>query len=181
MESKKIVGEITPYYMFHPKAAKRIQITLPDTKIIAILRDPAQRAISQYFHACRRGYENLTLEQAIEAEHERLASGSMFSHQKHSYISRSKYVAQLEAYEALFPAKRILIIKSEEMFADPERAWKGIQEFLGLEYRPLTIKMPKANSGKGESKKVEPETIKLVKTKLKSTYHNMKTKYGISW
>ena len=85
VSDKELIGEITPYYIFHPKAAQRIKQTIPNVKIIALLRNPVDRTISQYFHATRRGYENLELEAALKDEKKRLLSGGKFSHQKHSY------------------------------------------------------------------------------------------------
>ena len=181
LSKSKVIGEITPYYMFHPEAARRIHKTIPEVKIIAVLRDPIKRAISQYFHARRRGYEKLSIEEAIEKEKERLASGSKYSHQKHSYISRSKYAEQLFAYEKLFPSKNILLLKSEDMFINPERAWLRLQRFLEIEAFPLKSKMPKANTGGGEGREVNSETREKIRLLLEDTYSTMKKKYGISW
>lgn len=66
-------GEITPYYLFHPEAPRRIQELLPGVRLVLLLRDPVERAVSQYFHSVRLGLEPLSLEQALLAEPERLA------------------------------------------------------------------------------------------------------------
>ena len=181
LSNSKVIGEITPYSMFHPEAARRIHKTIPEAKIIAVLRDPIKRAISQYFHARRRGYEQLSIDDAIDKENERLASGSKYSHQKHSYISRSRYADQLLRYEKLFPSSNILLLKSEDMFIDAERTWMELQKFLGLEAKPLKSAMPKANSGKGESRDISDETRNKIKLLLKDTYTTMKQKYGMDW
>ena len=68
-------GDITPYYLFHPDAPKRIQALLPKARLIVLLRDPVERCLSQIFHARRLGFETLEPEAAIAAEAERLASG----------------------------------------------------------------------------------------------------------
>ena len=98
LEEKEIIGEITPYYIFHPDAPRRIKEMIPDVKLIALLRDPVERTISQYFHAVRNGYEVFNLADAIMAEEQRLKEGSQYSHQKHSYIARSRH-EQLDRYE----------------------------------------------------------------------------------
>ena len=61
-------GEITPYYLFHPSAPQRILALLPQVKLVVMLRDPVERALSQYFHSVRLGLEPLALEQALAAE-----------------------------------------------------------------------------------------------------------------
>ena len=65
---------MTPYYLFHPLAAERIAAALPDVKLIVLLRDPVERALSQYFHSKRLGLEPLELEEALAAEPKRLAN-----------------------------------------------------------------------------------------------------------
>jgi hypothetical protein len=61
--------EATPEYIFHPKAPQRIHKLLPNIKMILLLRNPTDRAIFHYYHAKRKGYEPLTLENALKAEY----------------------------------------------------------------------------------------------------------------
>ena len=65
-------GEITPYYLFHAAVPKRIHALRSDMKIIALLRHPVERTLSQYYHSCRWKLETLPLEEALAAEEERL-------------------------------------------------------------------------------------------------------------
>ena len=181
VSERKVIGEITPYYMFHPKAAGRIKQTMPNAKIIALLRDPVERTISQYFHAKRSGYEDLDIEDALKKENERLLSGSGYSHQKHSYIHRSMYESQLEAYEKLFPTKNLLIIKSEDMFIATDKVWGRIESLLGLNHSMKKRILPKANSGRGESREVSTSLRAELRILLNPTYVAMKEKYGIEW
>lgn len=182
-ESKwwQIKGEITPYYLFHPKAAKRIKETIPRVKLIVLLRNPIDRTISQYYHAKRHGFEALELEKAIKAEKFRLSRNNIYNHQKHSYIARSKYAEQLSIYESLFPAKNIKLIKSENLFDMPRETWKDIQEFLGIKKELLDKEIPKSNTGNGEYQSVSRETKEMIRMELAKTIVQMKTKYGIEW
>ena len=61
-----ITGEASPSYFFHPYAAKRIKETLPQIKLILVLRDPIERAYSHYTHIKRVNREPLSFEEAIE-------------------------------------------------------------------------------------------------------------------
>ena len=72
-------GDITPFYLFHCAAPRRIARTLPSAKLIILLRDPVERTLSQYFHARRNGYETLLLEEALAAESERIAGAESSS------------------------------------------------------------------------------------------------------
>lgn len=133
-------GEITPYYIFHPEVPRRVQALLPKVKLILLLRDPVERALSQFFHSRRLGLEPLALEQALAAEEQRLAGadaelaaddGRHRSHQEHSYVARSRYEQQLDCWTALFPQEQWFIRRSEELFAQPELVWSDLLLFLG--------------------------------------------------
>ena len=52
-------GESTPFYLFHQEAPQRIHNLIPQVKLIVLLRDPVERALSQYFHSVRLGLETL--------------------------------------------------------------------------------------------------------------------------
>ena len=174
-------GDITPFYLFHPDAPKRIHALLPRIKLIALLRDPAERALSQVFHARRLGFEPLDVSGALEAEPQRLAGGTAFSFQKHSYIARSRYLEQLDRYEALFPSKQILILKSEDLFNHTETVWKRIQQFLHLRLRPLPIALPRANAGQGEAAGVDDNVRTRLRHELAATAAGVRERYGIDW
>jgi len=57
---KAVVGEASPYYLFHPGCAERMAKTIPDTKIIVLLRNPVKRAISHHLHMVWEGHESET-------------------------------------------------------------------------------------------------------------------------
>ena len=77
----KCCGEITPYYMFHPLASKRIRKHLPNVKLIVLLRDPVERALSQFFHSRRLGLEPLCFKDAFALEAQRLFGASSKLHE----------------------------------------------------------------------------------------------------
>ena len=174
-------GEITPFYLFHPQAPERIHALLPNVQLIALLRDPVERALSQVFHARRHGFESLDVEDALAAERHRLANEDDYSFQKHSYVARSRYLEQLDRYEALFPKKHILILKSEDLFNHTEAVWQRIQQFLHLRQQPLPMSLPKANAGQGEAIGISPVIRNQLKHELAPTAAGVKKRYGIDW
>ena len=173
-------GEITPYYVFHPLAPQRIQAVLPGARLIVLLRDPVERALSQYFHSRRLGLETLELEAALAAEPQRLAGSAAVleqgqphrSHQQHSYLSRSRYAEQLERFQALFPAEQLLILRSEALFSDPQPQWERILEFLALDRMPCPTLAP-VYAGAGESQSVPVALREQLRQQLVSTYRWM--------
>lgn len=138
-----ITGEASPYYLFHPLAATRVVKTLPRVKLILLLRNPVDRAYSQYQHQLRQpGVEPLSFEEAIEREDERLAGEekklienpnyASFNHRHYSYLSRGRYIEQIPVWMKLFPKEQFLILKSEELFKEPTGILDQTCEFLGV-------------------------------------------------
>lgn len=148
LRADQITGEGSPYYMCHPHAPARIAALLPEVRLIALLRNPVERAISHYFHSQRNGREPLSIEQAMEqepsrigAEFERMRRDGRYisrAHRWFSYQSRGRYAEQLQAVLAHFPREQLLILKSEDLFEHPERSLDQACEHIGLRsgFRP---------------------------------------------
>jgi hypothetical protein len=144
---RTLTGESTAYYMFHPLAAGRIARTLPDAKIILLLRNPVDRAFSHYQLKVRRLQETLSFEEAVDAEPGRLdgeqekivADEGYYSeaHDRFSYLARGRYLEQIERWQQLFPPERLLILESGEFFQRTNEVFDRVLAFLGLpEWRP---------------------------------------------
>lgn len=174
-------GDITPFYLFHPDVPMRIHEDLPNVQMIVLLRDPVERAISQMFHARKLGFENLPPKEAFAAETFRLASGDPYSLQKHSYLSRSRYLEQLDRYEALFPTKQLLILRSEDLFNDTINIWKTLLDFLKLRPYEIPRHLPRANAGDGLGDTIDPALRSQLRVQLRETVNGMHNRYGISW
>jgi hypothetical protein len=186
----QLCGDITPYYLFHPEVPRRIRTFLPRVKLIVLLRDPVERSLSQYFHSIQLGLDDLPLEEALAAEPARLAGaeavlrqpgGRHRSHQEHSYMSRSRYGGQLSRYEALFPRRRMLLLRSEDLFQRPVRVWGQMQAFLKLRPVPLPPTVPRANSSDAVAVAVEARVRGWLRHQLLPTYALMERFYGMGW
>ena len=135
-------GEASPYYMVHPLAPARAQAHNPQLKIIAILRDPVERAYSQYHQNRARGHERLSFEDAIDAEVGRLAGADARlrqaphyyceNHRHFSYLDRGRYGHYLGKWLEHFPGKQMLVLAAEDLFADPNGVANETFAFLGL-------------------------------------------------
>jgi len=143
-ESGAVVGEASPYYLFHPAAAARARATVPEAKVIAVLRNPVTRAYSNYWDRVAAGAESLpTFESALAAEEDRLAAVDgrrlvtdpgyyAFAHDHHTYRARGRYLEQLDRWLSEFPSSQVLILPAEEMYADPARTFGQVEDFLGI-------------------------------------------------
>jgi Sulfotransferase domain len=141
-ESERITGEATPYYLFHPLAPRRAAGVVLECRLIALLRNPIDRAFSHHNHERALGFEQLGFERAIAAEPERLAGEEerllgdpryrSFAHQHHSYLARGRYAEQLGRWFECFERDRVLVLSAEQLFAEPQEVLRAAQEFLGL-------------------------------------------------
>lgn len=136
--------EASPSYMFFPGVSTRIAQLIPDARIVVLLRDPVERAWSHFQHNVRRGTrESRTFEVAIEADveawHERGFPQRYLPEESHySYFRRGVYVDQIEPYIRQFGDERVLVLRSEDMFEDPQHTVNHVCEFLGVEHFQLS-------------------------------------------
>ena len=151
-----LLGEATPYDLFHPRSPGRVARALPRVKLIVILRDPVERAYSHYRHCVRRGTESLSFAAAIDAEPARTAGEAerlartrftvSDSHRHHTYVARGHYAEQLERWLEHVGRDRMHVAIFEHLFEAPGPALAGIEAFLGLPTRD-TAAAPRRNAG----------------------------------
>lgn len=138
-----IAFEACTYYMFHPFAIERIARDFPDIKLVAMLRNPVERAFSAYKHEFARGFETepdfrraLELEESrLEGEIERMRADVAYESHPHrhlSYKSRGQFAEQLDRVFSHFPREQVLVMDSEAYFERPEREYRALLDFLGL-------------------------------------------------
>lgn len=135
--------EASGYYMFHPFALERLATDMPSTKLVAMLRDPVERAYSAFKHETARGFEWESFERALDIEDERLIGEvermatdqtyESFAHRHQTYVHRGQYAEQLQRARNLFPAKQIHVIESEDFFREPAREYRRLLDFLELD------------------------------------------------
>lgn len=141
--SAPIAFESSPYYLYHPLAARRFARDLPGVKVIVLVRDPVERAWSHHAHEVARGFEDITdFAAAVDAEDERLRGQEdrlsadpghySFGHQHHAYTARGRYTDYLEPLAATVGRERVLVLDSGEFFARPEDTFERALRFLGL-------------------------------------------------
>ena len=135
MGDKARAGEASNVYLYVPQAAERIRQYIPEAKLIAVLRDPVDRAYSAYRHLVRDGRERLGFEEALDAEPSRIAANW---HPHWHYKQRGFYCAQLRPFFELFGREQIAVYTYDEFKADPGALLKAIFVFLGIDpdFRP---------------------------------------------
>lgn len=137
VRGERAIGEASHWYLYHPEAAGRIQALVPGARIVALLRDPVERAYSSFYHMRRSGREPLAdFRAAVAAEADRIAAGWAWGR----YVQRGRYHEQLVRYYERFPAAQVLVLFYEDLRADPVALTQRVYAFLGVDpaFRPDT-------------------------------------------
>jgi len=130
---EKAIGEATTMYLWSPKAAQSIKNHLPDAKLIAIARDPVERAYSNYLHLVQAGREPLAnFSDAIQQEPRRI--------KEHwwpfwYYKDQGFYYIQLKRYFDLFDRSQIKVYLYEDLKTNPLALLQNIFQFLEVNDR----------------------------------------------
>jgi hypothetical protein len=135
--------EACTYYLFHPLAIPRIADDFPGIRLVAMLRDPVERAYSAYKHELARGFETepdfeealLLEDRRLEGEVARITANpdvESHAHRHLAYLRRGRYAEQLERVYDHFPPEQVHVMESERFFLDPEAQFLALLEFLGL-------------------------------------------------
>ncbi len=136
------IGEVTPAYLFHPRVPERVYAFDPRLKLVAVLRDPVERAYSQYQMQVRKRDETLSFEAALDLEEvelplelERIRDDPRYvspNGLRRSYVARGRYAEQIERWLHFFPREQLLVLTSEELLRDPAEVMSQVAAFLGV-------------------------------------------------
>jgi hypothetical protein len=111
--------------MFYQRSVERLAATIPDAKLVVILRHPAERCWSQYWH--ERTHE--TIHESFETVFERELSEP----QEPYIVERGRYIGQLTRLTEFFPRERMHTILVDDLEADPQRIWRELCRFLEID------------------------------------------------
>lgn len=122
-------GEASHWYLYAPKAPVAIQRHVPDVRLIAVLRDPVERAYSEFLHFVRDEDEPITdFAAALDAEPERIARHWALGR----YVDRGLYHEQLTRYYERFDAEQIRVYLHDDFVADPDALMRDCFAFIGV-------------------------------------------------
>ena len=142
-KNEKAIGEASPAYISNKDCPSLIKKHLPETKIIAILRQPVARAYSNFLHARRAGREPISdFETAFNKESERKAKNwSPLYH----YKDKGYYAEQLGRYFTLFQKENIKILLFEDLVKNPIKTTQEVFKFLNIDNSFIPDTSKKAN------------------------------------
>ena len=142
--AEAVRGESTPFYLYDLAAQRRLVADVPGIKVVAVVRDPVDRAVSNWVHLRADGLEpEPDVGRAVELEDERVAAGwAPFWH----YTRTGRYGEQLQHLLTLVPREQLLLLRFREVVSEQARTLDRVAEFLGVQ--------------QGLARAVPPENVK---------------------
>jgi hypothetical protein len=176
VRDERMIGEVSPSYVYYSDVSERILAELGRIKIVIILRNPIQKAYSQYMHVVRDNLETLALYDALMAEGERMRSGWS---DIWLYAESSLYVRRVKKYISVFDARNVRIVIFDDLVETPQEVTRDLYEFLGVDpnfpcrteriynrtgvpkSRSIANFLARPNSMKDMLKKILPERLRI--------------------
>jgi hypothetical protein len=142
-----LLGEATPIYSYWWPAMARIWSYNPAMRLILCLRNPIDRAYSHWAMETGRQWDDVSFVEAIASEEQRCRAALPEQHRIFSYVTRGFYAEQLRRLWSFFPRQQTLILRQEQLLADPATTLRSVHRFLGVD--ALQAVQPlRANSGR---------------------------------
>jgi hypothetical protein len=119
-------GESSPHYAYHPLVPGvpgRIRAAIPDAKLIYLVGDPVERAVSQYVQECEGRRETRPVERAL----------GDIQDPYNRYVAVSRYAAQLDHYTSLFPLEQLMVIDQADLLTRRRETLRAVFRFLGVD------------------------------------------------
>lgn len=182
----RLVGDATPIYVFLPQVVQRIAHYNPTMRWILLLREPADRAISQYHMESARGLESWPLWAAILFERWRLRGhwqdlSADSPLRTHSYCARGDYARQLDVLFEYFPRNQVLLLKNTELRDDPLKSMASVYRFLEL---PCPDRSPSFESV-FEGRYISTPGHRAIRSLLRALMHRqraeLRIRYGVDF
>lgn len=121
------IGDVTPHYMFNPQAVERMVSVLPDAKLIAILRNPIDRAYSHYWQNRSQGREQRTFEEIVRAQ------GPPPKHASRAYVEMGRYLTQLQRLCTHYRREQLKVLLFDDLSTNAVAVVSDTLAFLGVD------------------------------------------------
>ncbi|GAB64079.1 MAG: sulfotransferase [Candidatus Jettenia sp.] len=130
VKNERMIGDVSPSYLYFSNISEKIFSELGQIKIVTILRNPVEKAYSQYMHLVRDNHEILSFYDALMAERERMELGWSDIWR---YAESSLYTERVKKYISVFGRDNIKILLFEDLVDDPEKVMRELFEFLRVD------------------------------------------------
>lgn len=132
--NKALCGEATPTYLYSLQAPEHVASITPAAKLIIVMREPAARAVSHYYHEKRCGLEKRPINEVFsESEIERWRNGDCPDLPAKFYFKWGDYASALEQWLSVFSRDQLLLIDSADFFKNSEKNFESVCDFLEIQ------------------------------------------------
>jgi hypothetical protein len=152
---RTITGEASPSYLFDPQVPERMARIVPDARLMALLRNPVDRAYSHYQREVWRGNEARSFEEATDEEMTSAEDERNTVDVRYAYLRRGLYAEQLERFSFFAERDRLLVVQSENLFTRRLEVLDRVLTFLGLPPFESTLLPP---AGRATYEPMDPGT-----------------------
>jgi Sulfotransferase family len=176
---RTITGEASPSYLFDSQVPERMARIVPDARLIALLRNPVDRAYSHYQMEVRRGKEGRSFEEATEEEMITVEGQGDTVDVRYAYLRRGLYAEQLERFSFFANREQLLVIKSENLFTHRLEVLDRVLRFFRLPPFEPTLASP---AGRAPYEPMDPLTRRRLEgffaSHNKRLYDLLNTNFG---
>ncbi|MEL7147576.1 MAG: sulfotransferase domain-containing protein [Bacteroidota bacterium] len=130
--AKKLVGEVTPRYIFDTKVPERCYQVLPQAKFIVLLRDPVDRAYSHYHQSNSKFRLSMSFEEFINKTTIPIERDGILEQWESQVLEKGCYHEQIQRWYQWFAPEQFLFLESEALFQDPFKSLQMVFDFLEL-------------------------------------------------
>ncbi len=137
-EGKYVTGEATPLYLYHSDTPERVSDCFPDVKLIIILRNPVDRAISDYYHRARNKRLKMTFEEVFSPRLSEfqgvtnILENENYLMDKNEIIWRGMYFSFVEKWMNLFSREQVMVLQNEDLLENPGMVMQNVFKFLDI-------------------------------------------------
>lgn len=171
-------GEKSTSYIEYPDAARRILRWFPTAKIIFLLRNPVERALSNYRFSVANGLETRPAKEAILAQTSLAFDSEHISVSPYAYLERSCYLDYIRTYENIVPKSQMIVLIAEELFGNQQQIQSLYQQLGASEgFVPPSLE---STFNAAPSLDISPEVIAGVAEKLQSSTDALESYLGRS-
>lgn len=154
-------AEKSTSYIEYPEVARRISRLFPGARCIALLRDPVERAVSNYWFSVQNGFEKRPPEEALSPTRELDTKVPGVSASPFAYLKRGRYLEFLDSYADIIGAANLLVLQTERLVQEAD-TWGAVQRFLKLDQDEPPTASERANAVPRESPVPESTLAELV-------------------
>lgn len=150
---RRAVGEASTHYLYGPEAPAGILRHVPEARLIALFRNPVDRAYSSFLHARRDGREPLSdFAAALDAEEERIEAGwgPLFH-----YRRMGRHAEQVERYREAFGPERLHAFLYDDLRDDPLAVFRAVCGLLGIDEREPDLRLSPNVGGEPRSRRLQ--------------------------